>query len=57
MADQIIKQIKLPDDTTSYEIGAKYDVDNNEIKNTYATKAELQAMIADAITTALNKAV
>ena len=41
----IIKRIKLPNLTNAYEIGAKYDIDGNEIKQTYATKTDLANLV------------
>lgn len=49
----IIKRIKLPSMTNAYDIGAKYDIDGNEITKKYATKTEL-ANLVDTAPEALN---
>ena len=49
----IIKRIKLPSMSSSYDIGAKYDIDGNEIKQVYATKTDL-ANLVDTAPEALN---
>ena len=41
----IIKRIKLPSMDSAYDIGAKYDVDGNEIKEIYATKTDLANLV------------
>lgn len=48
----IIKQIKLPEDTTTiYDIAAKYDINNNEITATYLNKTStnVQSIASDLI--------
>lgn len=49
----IIKRIKLPSMSSAYDIGAKYDIDGNEIKQVYATKTDL-ANLVDTAPEALN---
>lgn len=49
----IIKRIKLPSMDLAYDIGAKYDIDGNEIKQIYATKTDL-ANLVDTAPEALN---
>lgn len=44
----IIKRIKLPSMSSAYDIGAKYDVDGNEIKQVYATKTDLANLVGTA---------
>lgn len=55
----IIKRIKLPSMDSAYDIGAKYDVDGNEIKQMYATKTDLANLVDTAPETlnSLNKLV
>ena len=44
----IIKRIKLPSSSEAYDIGAKYDVDGNEIQQIYATKTDLANLVDSA---------